>query len=289
METVLQTLEEIRQFLDVLLFQLGDTPVTLWGLLYLLAVVVLFVYLTRRLRSLVVHRLLSRSSMDIGVREATGTIVQYVMLVIGFAMILQTTGIDLTLFNLLAGSLGLGVGFGLQNIVNNFVSGLILLFERPIKVGDRIEIGSVHGRVVHLGIRSVTILTNDNISIIVPNQEFVTENIVNWSHIENRVRFRIPVTVAMGSDARLVERLLLEVGAEEPTVLKEPAPGVRLLRLTDRGLEFELRAWSEELIQRRGLLTSKLNVAIYEKFNAYGIAIARPQYDIFVEDRHRGA
>jgi len=88
----------------------------------------------------------------------------------------------------------------------------------------------------------------------------------------------------MGSDARLVERLLLEVGAEEPTVLKEPAPGVRLLRLTDTGLEFELRAWSEELIQRRGLLTSKLPVAIYEKFSAHGIRIARPQYDIFARD-----
>jgi small-conductance mechanosensitive channel len=103
----------------------------------------------------------------------------------------------------LAGTLGIGVGFGLQNIVNNFVSGLIILFERPIKVGDRIEVGNVHGRVIHLGVRSATILTNDNVSIIIPNQKFVTENIINWSHTDDKRRFIIPVTVALSSDPYL--------------------------------------------------------------------------------------
>ncbi len=289
METVQQLLEQVSDFLDIFLFQIGETPVTLWSLLYLLVFILLFFYFTSRFRSWLVHQWLARTNMDLGTREATGTIVRYIMLIIGFAIILQTTGIDLTLFNLLAGSLGIGLGFGLQNIVNNFVSGLIILFERPIKVGDRIEIGKVHGKVVHIGIRSATVLTNDNIAIIVPNLKFITENIINWSHIENRVRFRIPVTVPTGSDAHLVERLLLEVGAEEPTVLKDPSPGVRLLGLTERGLEFELRAWSEALIQRRGLLTSKLNHAIYEKFTAHGIRIARPQHDIFLQGDGRDA
>ena len=284
MNQLKQLIAQIQQLFDIDLFQLGEAPVTLWIVLYVLVLALLFLYLTARLRDWVVRRLLARTNMELGVREATGTIARYVILVIGFAIILQTTGIDLTLFNVLAGTLGLGLGFGLQNIVNNFVSGLILLFERPIKLGDRIEVGNVHGRVVRIGIRSATVLTNDNIAIIVPNLKFITENIVNWSHVEGKVRFRVPVTVVMGTDVGLVERLLLEVGDEEPAVLKDPAPGVRLLHLSDRGLEFELRAWSQSLIQRRGLITSKLNVRIYEKFNAHGVEIARPRYDIFTRD-----
>ena len=284
MDQLRQLMAQIQQVFDIDLFQLGEAPVTLWIVLYVLVLSLLFLYLTSRLRDWIVRGVLARTNMDLGVREATGTIIRYVILIIGFAIILQTTGIDLTLFNVLAGTLGLGLGFGLQNIVNNFVSGLILLFERPIKLGDRIEVGKVHGRVVRIGIRSATVVTNDNIAVIVPNLKFITENIVNWSHIDGRVRFRVPVTVVMGSDIRLVERLLLEVGEEEPAVLKDPPPGVRLLHLSEKGLEFELRAWSKTLVQRRGLITSKLNMRIYEKFDAHGVEIARPRFDIFTRD-----
>jgi len=124
----------------------------------------------------------------------------------------------------LAGAVGIGLGFGLQNIVNNFVSGLIILFEKPIKVGDRIEVDDVEGDVVRISGRSTEVLTNDNISIIIPNSKFITENVVNWSHTDRKVRFRIPVNVAYGSDVQLVERLLLQVAAENKDVLEQPRP-----------------------------------------------------------------
>lgn len=125
-------------------------------------------------------------------------------------------------------------------------------------------------------------VTNDNITIIVPNSKFITENVVNWSHNERKVRFRIPVSVAYGSDVHLVERLLLEVAAANPDVLEKPAPGVRLMAFGESGLNFELRVWSTTLIHRRGFLTSTLNYAIYKIFADNGIEIPFPRRDIRV-------
>lgn len=274
--------DQIAGVMGIALFEIGETTVTLWTLLSALVLIALFVALTGRLRRWIVDRLLARAGIDVGAREATGTIIRYVLLVIGFIVIMQTIGIDLTILNVLAGTLGIGVGFGLQNIVNNFVSGLIILFERPIKVGDRIEVGDVHGRVMRIGARSATILTNDNIAIIVPNLKFITDNVVNWSHGDEKVRFRVPVTVAAGSDIHLVERLLLEAARGDEDVLDDPGPGVRLLRFGENGLDFELRAWSQTLVQRKGYLTSKLNYAIHDKFAEHGIEIPNPQRDVHI-------
>lgn len=274
--------EQITQIFRAPLLTVGDSTITLATLVFLTAGVVLFLFMTRFIQRFIVHKILARTNMDMGTRTATGKIIRYILLVIASIILLQISGIDLTIINVLAGTLGIGVGFGLQNIVNNFVSGLIILFERPIKVGDRIEVGDVHGRVVNLGARSATILTNDNVAIIIPNQKFVTENIINWSHTDDKRRFIIPVTVALDSDPYLVERLLLEVAEEEPEVLKSPAPGVRLFWFGENGMHFELRAWSNTLIHQRGLLISKLNFAIYDKFKTNQIALVIPQREVFV-------
>ena len=282
MEEILELISPIAQLLETPLVQIGTTAVTFWVLVYSLILIVLFVIVVNRLRHWIVDTLLARTRMEVGAREAVGTIFRYVMLVVGLIIIMQTLGIDLTILNVLAGTLGIGVGFGLQNIVNNFVSGLIILFERPIKVGDRIEVGNVHGKVTRIGGRSVTVLTNDNIAIIVPNLKFITENVVNWSHADEKVRFKMPIPVATGVDIQLVERLLIEAAREVPEVLDDPAPGVRLLGFGEQGLSFELRAWSHELIQRRGLLTSKVNSAVYEKFLDHNIEISNVQRDIHI-------
>lgn len=274
--------EQIRYLFTFPLFEFGGTSVTLWRLLFPITLTALFIHLVNRMHHWLVNKLLTRSSMDIGSRMAIGALFRYTLLVLGFIIILQTTGIDLTVLNVLLGTLGVGVGFGLQNIVNNFISGLIILFERPIKVGDRIEVGNVHGQVMRIGARSSTILTNDNIAIIVPNLKFITENIVNWSHTDQKVRFRVPISVASDSDLYLVERLLLEAAREDADVLTDPAPGVRLLSFGDDGLHFELRAWSRSLIQRRGLLVSKLNYAIHNKFTAHNIQVPTPQQEIYL-------
>ncbi|HEY6007939.1 MAG TPA: mechanosensitive ion channel domain-containing protein [Geobacteraceae bacterium] len=272
--------ESVKDYLDVPLMTVGAAQITLWTIIHLIVLVLLLFYLSGKLRKWIAEDLLSRTRMEVGARQAIGAIIRYFVVAIGFVIILQTAGIDLTALNVLAGAVGIGLGFGLQNIVNNFISGLIILFKRPIKVGDRIVVGNVEGDVVHIGARSTTVVTNDNISIIVPNSRLITENVINWSHSDRKVRFRIPVSVAYGSDARLVERLLLEVASENPDVLDNPAATVRLMAFGDSGLLFELRAWSKTLMHRKGVLLSALNFAILAKFTANGIEIPFPQHDL---------
>lgn len=225
---------------------------------------------------------MQRTRLDIGIQHAITTITTYLIILFALIILLQTAGIDLTTLNVLVGALGIGVGFGLQNIVNNFISGLIILLERSIKIGDRIEVGNIEGDVVKIGGRSTTILTNDNISVIVPNSKFIIENVVNWSHNERTVRFRIPVSVAYGSDTKLVEKTLLEVAKENPDVLENPEPAVRFIEFGDSGLLFELRAWTMTLIHKKGKLISSLNFAINDKFRERNIEIPFPQRDIHI-------
>ena len=282
MKTIGEWLEVIREFLEIPLLKLKDTEITLWTLLYLIIVVILLFYLTAKLKNWLTDHMLARFSVEVGIRAAIGSIVRYFLIVVGFIIILQTAGIDLTALNVLAGAVGLGLGFGLQNIVSNFISGIILLFERPIKVGDRIEVGDVNGAVQSINARSTRVLTNDNISIIVPNSKFVTENIVNWIHDDWKVRFRVPVIVAIESDAHLVEKVLLEAAKKVPDVLDQPAPGVRFIKFGDTGLHFELRIWSTSLVHRRGTFISAINFAVYDKFKEYGIELNTPELDLHV-------
>lgn len=273
-------LERARQAWEATLFRLGTVEVSLKSLIFLLLAVAVLVTATRWMRARIVSRLLSRTKWDAGAKHAIGTLFQYLVVLLGVLIILQTSGIDVTSLNVLAGALGIGLGFGLQNIASNFVSGLIILVERPVKTGDRVEVGSVEGEVVAIRARSTTVLTNDNIAIIIPNSKLITENVVNWSFNDDKVRFRIPVRVAYGTDARLVERLLLEVAGENRDVLKQPAPGVRLVSFEDNGLLFELRAWSATLMHRKGLLLSNLNFAVLEKFASHGVEIPFPRRDV---------
>jgi small-conductance mechanosensitive channel len=282
METLQKAFDYLKSVLSIPLLKIGKMELTLWTLIYLAVLVFLLFYLSGKLKTLVAERVLAKRSFDIGVRQAIASILRYAIIAVGFIIILQTAGIDLTTLNVLAGAVGIGVGFGLQNIVGNFISGLIILFERPIKVGDRIEVGNVEGDVIMIKGRSTTVVTNDNIAIIVPNSSFINQNVVNWSHTGRTVRFKIPVSVSYSSDVRLVERLLLEVAAENPDVLDKPAPGVRFVEFGDSGLNFELRAWSTTLTHRKGVLISALNFGIIDKFRAHGIEIPFPQRDIHI-------
>jgi small-conductance mechanosensitive channel len=280
MEPITRWLGTIREYFGAPLFTLGGASLSLWSVIQFVTLVVLLFYAASRLRDWLVNRLLVRSRLDTGARQAIGSITRYVFLLVGLLVILQTVGINLTTLNVLAGAVGIGIGFGLQNIASNFISGLIILLERPIKIGDRIEVGPIEGDVVEIGARSTKILTNDNITVIVPNSKFITENVVNWMYNGPSVRFRVPVSVAYGSDIKLVERLLLDVAKANPDVLKEPEPVVRLLGFGDDGLNFELRPWSTTLVHRKGKLVSALNSAIYQTFSEHGIEIPFPQRDL---------
>lgn len=255
---------------DVLTIGIPGTPFTLGKLIVLVVLLALLLHFTRRFTRWLVDSFLARRNLDIGVRQAVGTLLRYAITTLGVVVILQAVGIDLSAFTVLAGALGVGLGFGLQNVASNFVSGLIIMFERPIKVGDRIEVGGVSGEVRRIGARSTTVVTEENIAVIVPNSQFVSEPVTNWSHTGNLTAFLVRVRVGWHTDTDLVRRLLLEAAAEHPDVLRDPEPEVELRDLRG-GLLFTLQVWSSQYVQHEGKLKSDLNLAIWDKLRRHDI------------------
>jgi small-conductance mechanosensitive channel len=261
----------------------GTTEISIYTVLQVIVFVSITVVLARASRQVLLKRILNKTPLDLGVQHAVATFTQYLVLAFGFLVGLPTVGINLSALSFLAGAIGVGVGFGLQNVTNNFISGIIILFERPIKIGDRIEVGDVNGDVVHIAARSTTVRTNDNIAIIIPNSSFISSNVINWSHGDSKVRFRVPVQVAYDSDIRLVEKLLLEVAKDNENVLEDPPPRVIFKEFGESALKFELRVWSSRLLHRRGVLISQLNFSIFEKFKHEGVRIPYPQLDLHLK------
>jgi small-conductance mechanosensitive channel len=283
MDSMTDWVKSVVDALRVPLFKMGDSTFTLWMLIYLIVATLVLIFMASALNKIIAHRILARSRIDLGVRIAIGSIAKYVILVIGFVVILQTAGINLSSITILLGALGVGIGFGLQNVTNNFVSGIIILFERPIKVGDRIEVASVSGDVVDISMRATTIVTNDNISIIVPNSQFISETVINWSHTDRSVRFNFPVGVSYKEDPENVRSILMEIARDNPGVLKSPTPDVLFSGYTESAMMFNLRVWTREYINRPGVLKSQLYYEITRRFREKGISIPFPQRDVHIK------
>ena len=267
------------------LFQLGQTWISLATMVEFVVVTGLVVVVSRIVRRILRTRVLSRTKLDLGLQYAIARIVSYIVLVLGLLIGLETLGVNLSSLAVVAGAMGVGIGFGLQNIVSNFVSGLIILAERPIQIGDRIDLGNnTVGKVERIGARATHVLTNDNIVVIVPNSDFVTSRVVNWTHVDPRVRFRLGVGVSYSSDPHVVEKLLLEVADGNPNVLKTPAPAVVFKEFGESALNFELRVWSSEMAHSAGTLESQLNFAIWDKFKQHGIEVPFPQRDLHIKE-----
>lgn len=281
-EAIKSILHEIKDFLATPLFSLGHTAVSLWTFLYIATLMALLFFVSAKLRKWISEGFLGTRNVDMGVRQATGSIVRYIIVTLGFIVIVQTAGIDLSALTILAGALGIGVGFGLQNIVSNFVSGLIILFERPIKVGDRVEIDNVTGDVIRISWRSTTIVTNNNITIIVPNSEFITSRVTNWSYVNRNVRFSFPVPVSYNADVELVRSLLFEVVENHPAVLKEPKPNILLREFRESTMIFQMRIWTRDLASRPGVLQSELNYAVMQKFREHDIPAPYPRQEVHI-------
>ena len=193
-------------------------------LLTVIALISALIWLTRRVTRWLIDHVLARRGFDIGVREALGAIVRYIVLSLGVLVILQAAGIDLTSLNVLVGAVGVGLGFGLQNIASNFFSGLILLFERPIQIGDRVEIAGCVGEVKEIAARATTLVTDENVAIIVPNSQFVSERVTNWSRPAKLTAYMIPFYLSHTSDPELVRQVLLAAAARHQSVLRIPRP-----------------------------------------------------------------
>lgn len=274
---------KLNELLNVVIFDIKGSDFTLLTLLFIIISSILLVFLSKRLSKILVRRVLNKYIKDTGVSDSIGTIFRYSVIIIGFITIFQTAGFDLSTLGLLAGALGVGIGFGLQNVTNNFISGIIILFERPIKVGDRIEVGDINGDVYSISMRSTTVITNDNISVIVPNSEFINSAVINWSHNDRRVRFKIPIGVSYNEDPERVRKLVLEVAKEHSGVLDEPSPDLWFEGYGDSSLDFNLTVWTSDFIQRPGVLKSQLYYAVFKKFGEHKIEIPFPQRDLHLK------
>ena len=252
------------------------------GLIRLVLLLVAAFWFSSVAKRFLFNRFLSRSGMDRSLQYAIAQVAGYIVLGIGCLVVLQNAGIDVSTLAVFAGALGVGLGFGLQNITSNFISGLVILGERPIKIGDRVEVGGTAGTVHDIRTRSTTVISNDNIAVIVPNSKFIEDLVINWSHHDPKVRFRVPIGVAYGSDVQQVQRLLLEVAHEHPQALKEPGPTVFFESFGESALNFQLIVWSKEMSWRPSRFRSDLNFGIERKLREAGIEIPFPQRDVHV-------
>ncbi len=275
-----QFFQSAGKVLDYPFMHFGQTEVTLSGLLTLVVLLVLVIAGEMLIKRVFIMRLLSRTKMEPSLQYAIAKILGYLIIVLGFYIALQAVGIDLSSLAIIAGAIGVGLGFGLQNIINNFVSGLIILAERPITIGDRVDVSGVAGQVTKISLRSTTVVTNDNISIIVPNSQFISSTVTNWSHGDPKVRFRVPFGVAYGSDIEKLRRLMLEVAADHLKALKDPKPDLFFKSFGDSSLNFELVVWSAEMTFSPSRFYSDLNYAIERKLRENNIEIPFPQRDL---------
>src|SRR6202162_5145900 len=250
---------------------LPGVSLSLVQIFLLIALLIAVFWISSRTKHFLFNRFLTKSGLDRALQYAISQIVSNVVLIVGIVIVLENTGIHLGALAVFAGAVGVGIGFGLQNIASNFISGLVILAERPITVGDRVEVAGIIGQVQHIRARSTVIVTNDNITMIVPNSKFIDSPVTNWTYGDPRVRFRIPVGIAYGSDIEKVRAVLIAAGKENPHTLSDPAPSIFLEKFGENSIEFELVVWSSEMSYLPRRYRSDLNFAIEKNLLCAGM------------------
>lgn len=261
------------------IFKVGDKAITLSSLITAVLLVVVSIVISKWVRAALKRRVLARVKMEPGLEYAFLRFVHYLIIVVGAYIGLTAIGLPLGALVGLLAVLGVGIGFGLQNLASNFISGLIMLIERPVKVGDRITVEDVWGDVTQINLRTTVVTTPDNVSIIIPNSKLLENNVTNWTYGDRSVRIRVPVGVAYGTDPDLVTEILVEAANHNPRVLDEPAPSVWFEEFGDSSLNFLLLCWipSADL---KEVLNNELNREINRLLKENGVEIPFPQRDL---------
>lgn len=269
---------------DFQLLKLDDRPLTVGSLVIFVVLVALGLWLSRVFSRLIARTAARRLNIHEGPAAAIQTLLYYVLLTSAVIFALNVINVPLTIFAVAGGAIAIGIGFGSQNIVNNFISGLILLIERPVRVGDVIQLEDVTGVVRAIGARSTRMVTGENVEIVVPNSTLLQNFVRNWTLSSNEVRSDIAVGVAYGSSVARVQEALLRAAAEHPKVLKEPAPEVLFEDFGDNALAFRLYFW---LSMRRPFdrlrVQSDLRVAVDRLFREGEVVVAFPQRDVHLD------
>lgn len=273
--------EHLKEFLALVttpIFTVSGSKISLSSLFISVVIVFVAIKLAKYVGR-ILNRTLADRNVDSGVRDSLEKFVRYALIVIGILFAMDNLGVSINSLAAVGAVLMVGIGFGLQNIAQNFISGLILLIERPIKVGDIVKVGNTLGRVLDIRVRSTIIQTRDNVTIIVPNSKFVSEEVTNESYLGDKIRHHIAVGVAYGSDVDKVKALLCQAASEHDQVLKDPEPNVLVMDFGDSAIQFDLRFWSTNIWQIE-VISSDIRCSISRMFRDEKIEIPFPQTDI---------
>jgi small-conductance mechanosensitive channel len=283
--------DDTRLVLTQTLFHVGEQPVRVFFLIKTSLYLVFLSVLSRIARRLIRKFVHPNAHFDEHREYILSRAVSFSIYTLGILIGIHVERINVSTLYLVGGTLGVGIGFGLQSLVGNFVAGLILLIERPIRLGDRIDFGDRTGEVVRVGIRSSWIRTYDNAIVIIPNSEFVSKQILNWTASDPKIRISIPVSVAYGTDSEQVIQILLGVAHENSNVMQEPTPGVILIEFGASSITFALRIWTLLKADHVPQLKSDIFLAVQKCFSENKIQMPFPQMDVhvksFVEVRPR--
>jgi potassium-dependent mechanosensitive channel len=266
--------------------KIGNMSFSFLGLIYSILVLLATKAVSRLWRWVFQTKFLNRSGMVVGLQDSITTITVYAIWVLGITIAMHVFGLNTATLAVGLGALGVGLGFGLQNIFNNFVSGIILLFERPIQVGDDVEVNGTWATVKKINVRATVVQSYDNASLIIPNSEFISSQVTNWSFKDKRLRRKITVGVAYGSDIVLVRKTLIEIAGKTSRVLKRPEPDVLFTDFGDSALIFVLRIWTD--IDSMLKVETAIRFEIDRLFKERGIEISFPQRDIHIRSTDNG-
>ncbi|RUO61954.1 potassium transporter KefA [Pseudidiomarina insulisalsae] len=288
MDQVVTAISEAFRWLEKEIFTVGETAITYGSIFRFVAIIIAALIISRVVQQALQRYTDFRNTMAPSSVYALKRITHYIILLVGFMVAISSIGIDMTKFAIFASALGVGVGFGLQNLISNFTSGIMLLFEKTLKVGDFVELESgVTGEVKEINIRSTIITTNDNIDIIVPNSEFVSGRVTNWTMRDTYRRIKVPFGVAYGTDKELVKRAVLEAADRVPHTLTDTShrpPQVWLVEFGESSLNFELVVWLRpDAVNRPGAVQAAFLWEIHTALIENNIQIPFPQRDLHIK------
>lgn len=281
--SILDWLEPAIVYVDSLAFTIGKYKISMLDVLKAVVMLVLLMWLAVSSSRAIDRRLRKSRTLTPSVQELISKLVKISFVILAIIISLSSVGVDLTAFAVFSGALGVGIGFGLQKVVSNLISGIILLMDRSIKPGDVIELGDTYGWINALGARFVSVITRDGKEHLIPNEDLITQKVINWSYSDTNVRLKIPVHISYSSNINKAMDLLVEAAIETPRVLESPAPRCLVLEFGHDSVELELRVWASDPTNGIANLKSAVLIKAWNKFNEHGIRFPYHQRDVHLD------
>jgi small-conductance mechanosensitive channel len=281
--SILGLLTPTMAALDGVALTLGDLRISLLGVVEAVLSLAVLLWIATVVGRVLERRITASTNLTPSLRVLIVKLVKIVLAVIAVLVALRAVGIDLTTFTVLTGAIGVGIGFGLQKIVANFVSGITILLDKSIKPGDVLVVGDTHGQVNSLGARYVSVITRDGTEYLIPNETLVTEQVVNWSYSSNQVRLKVPIGISYRSDVRRAIALCLEAAGEVERILKQPRPVCLLMGFGDSAVKLELRFWIHDPMSGVSNVKSEVLLHVWDRFHANDVELPFPQRDLHIK------